>query len=102
MDLRLHRLLSLVAAAVLLPKTAVACPICFGSVDSPLLDSARLGVLAMAALTLCVLATFGAWFVRLARLEAAQSAADNLPIEEHSTINGRQSGDPQSPARIRP
>jgi hypothetical protein len=62
-------------AAVLLPEAAAACPVCFGSVESPLLDSARLGVLAMAGLTLCVLGAFGAWFVRLARLEASAQAA---------------------------
>ena len=78
MDLRLHRVLPAVAALVVLPESAAACPICFGSVDSPLLDSARLGVLAMAGLTVCVLGIFGAWFVRLARLEAAaQSPASN-------------------------
>ena len=74
MDLRLHRLLPAVAALVLLPGSVEACPICFGGVDSPLLDSARLGVLAMAGLTVCVLGIFGAWFVRLARLEAAAEA----------------------------
>ena len=74
MDLHLRRVLPVVAAAVLLPDTVAACPICFGSVDSPLLDSARLGVLAMAGLTVCVLGAFGAWFLRLARLEAAAQA----------------------------
>lgn len=71
MDLRLHRLLPAIAALVLLPESVEACPICFGGVDSPMLDAARLGVLAMAGLTVCVLGVFGAWFVRLARLEAA-------------------------------
>jgi hypothetical protein len=41
-----------------------------------MLDSARLGVLAMAALTVCVLAAFGRWFVKLARLDAEQSMID--------------------------
>jgi hypothetical protein len=61
---------------VLLPERAAACAICFSGVDSPLLDSARLGVLAMAALTVAALGTFAAWFVRLARLEARLSEAD--------------------------
>ena len=71
MDLHLRRLLPVLAVGVLLPETVAACPICFGSAESPLLDSARLGVLAMAGLTVCVLGAFGAWFLRLARLEAA-------------------------------
>ena len=70
-------------AAVLLPESAAACPICFGNVESPMLDSARLGVLVMAAVTVCVLAAFGTWFVRLARLEAEQPAIDVQPADEH-------------------
>lgn len=83
MDLRLHRVLPAVAAVLVLPEAAWACPICFGGVQSPLLDSARLGVLAMAGLTVCVLGVFGAWFVRLARLEAAHRPQDEggqLPL----------------------
>ena len=88
MDLRLRRVLPVLAAALLLPEAAAACPICFGGVDSPLLDSARLGVLAMAALTVGVLATFGAWFVKLARLEAEQSARDDqAAIADRSPIH---------------
>jgi hypothetical protein len=46
----------------------VACTICFGNADSPLLDAARIGVLTMVGVTVCVLAGFARWFVRLARL----------------------------------
>ena len=45
----------------------VACAICFGETDSPLLDAARAGVLTMAGLTVCVLGAFGRWFIALAR-----------------------------------
>ena len=76
MDLRLHRLLPAVAAVLLVPTAATACPICFGATESPLLDSARLGVLAMAGVTAGVLGAFAAWFLRLAKLEAEQLAAD--------------------------
>lgn len=76
MDLRLHRLLPAVAAVLLVPSAAAACPICFGATESPLLDSARLGVAAMAGLTVCVLGAFAGWFLRLAKLEAEQVAAE--------------------------
>ena len=70
MAFHLRRLLPAVAAfLVLLPDRAAGCTICFAGVESPLLDSARLGVLAMAAVTVSVLGTFGLWFLRLARLE---------------------------------
>lgn len=87
MAAHLRRLLpSIVGLVVLLPGRATACSICFAGVDSPLLDSARLGVLTMAVLTVAVLGTFGAWFVRLARLEAQVSDADRRP--------DRQAGQP--------
>ena len=71
MDPRVHRFLLAVAILVLLPRDAAACPICLGAVESPLLDAAQLGVIAMVAVTLSVLGAFGAWFVRLARREEA-------------------------------
>lgn len=46
----------------------LACTICFGNADSPLLDAARIGVLTMAGVTICVLAGVARWVVRLARL----------------------------------
>ncbi len=58
------------------PSLALACPICFGAVESPLLDSARFGVLTMVAVTVCVLAAFAAWFLRLRRLSRAAGAQD--------------------------
>ena len=49
--------------------TFVSCAVCFGGMDSVLLDAARLGVLSMAVVTLAVLAAFARWFVRLRALE---------------------------------
>lgn len=61
------------AAAFLLPRAADACPICFGAADSALLHGARLGVVAMAAVTVGVLAAFGRWFLKVRRLQRAES-----------------------------
>jgi hypothetical protein len=69
MAVRVRRVLS-VLTFLLAPATADACPVCFGGIESPLLDGARLGVLALALVTVCVLGAFAAWFRRLARLEA--------------------------------
>ena len=55
--------------ACCLPRAADACPICFGAGDSALLHGARLGVVAMAAVTVGVLAAFGRWFLKLRRLQ---------------------------------
>lgn len=68
--------LLLVLTLLLVPDVAHACPVCFQGVDSPLLDSARAGVLAMAVVLAGVLAAFGRWFVRLARLEVDSTRED--------------------------
>jgi hypothetical protein len=50
------------------PDVILSCRICFANADSPLLDAARLGVLVMGGVTLCVLGAFARWFAKLARL----------------------------------
>jgi hypothetical protein len=45
----------------------MACSICFGAADGPMLDAARLGVLVMAGVTLATLTAFAMFFVRIAR-----------------------------------
>ncbi len=76
--MRLRRLLPLLAV-LLIPEVAEACPVCFQGVESPLLDSARAGVIAMAVVLVGVLGAFGRWFVRLARLEARSAAEEEQP-----------------------
>lgn len=76
--MRLRRLLPAVAV-LLTPAAAEACSICFQGVESPLLDSARAGVIAMAVVLAGVLGAFGRWFVRLARLDAQASREDDRP-----------------------
>ena len=48
-------------------SSVLACAICFGAADGPLLDAARLGVLVMAGLTCAVLALFARFFLRIAK-----------------------------------
>lgn len=45
----------------------IACAVCFGAADSPMLDAARLGVLVMVGVTTTMLGAFGLFFIRLAR-----------------------------------
>ena len=47
--------------------TVLACPVCFGAAESPLIDAAKLGVLAMLAITLAVQAAFAGFFLYLRR-----------------------------------
>lgn len=56
-----------VLLALLMPRVAAACPICFGAAHGPLLDAARLGVLVMLVITVGVLTVLALFFRRIAR-----------------------------------
>jgi len=45
----------------------LACPVCFGAAEAPLIDGARLGVLAMLLITLAVQGGFVSFFLYLRR-----------------------------------
>jgi hypothetical protein len=45
----------------------LACSVCFGAADAPMLTAARLGVLVMAGVTTAMLGMFAVFFVRLAK-----------------------------------
>jgi hypothetical protein len=45
----------------------LACTVCFGAADGPLIDAARLGVLVMVAVTCGTLAVLARFFIRVAR-----------------------------------
>ena len=75
--MRVRRLLPALALAILLAaEAAEGCPVCFQGVESPLLDSARAGVITMAIVLVGVLGAFARWFVRLARLDAKAAEED--------------------------
>ena len=54
----------------------VACAVCFGAADGPMLDAARLGVLVMAGFTVAMLTAFGMFFVRISRRAALAVPGD--------------------------
>lgn len=45
----------------------VACTVCFGAADGPMLDAARVGVLVMAGFTTAMLGAFAVFFIRVVR-----------------------------------
>lgn len=49
----------------------LACAVCLGAADGPMLTAARLGVIVMAGVTSLMLAAFAAFFIRLARRSSA-------------------------------
>ena len=61
-------------------STALACPVCFGAAESPLIDGAKLGVLVMVAITLAVQGAFLGFFLYL-RNRAKRIAEFELDTE---------------------
>jgi hypothetical protein len=58
----------LIALSVLLvPRAALACPVCFGQNDSPAAQAMNLGILAMLIIVAGVLASFASFVIYLVR-----------------------------------
>jgi hypothetical protein len=76
---RMRRVCAGAVALVLVSgrQPALACTVCFGASDSPLLSAARAGVIVMVAVTLAVLVGFARWFLQLRRLA---SGTQPLPL----------------------
>jgi len=61
-----------VVAALLFPRLASACPVCFGASDGPILQGSNMGIAALLMITLAMLGAFGAFFATLARRASRQ------------------------------
>lgn len=48
-------------------RSALACPVCFGAADSPMVDGIKLGIFVLLAVTGVMLGSFAAFFVHLMR-----------------------------------
>jgi len=82
----------LVAVMALSPRTAFACPVCFGQNDSPMAVATNMGILAMLVVVAGMLASFAGFFVYLNR----RARLVNGPHDAASSTRpiGRE-GDPQ-------
>ena len=77
----LRLILTTAAAVVASGSTSLlACPVCFGGAESPLIDGAKVGVIALVTVTLVVQGAFVAFFVYL-RKRAKQVAELELEDE---------------------
>lgn len=72
----MRRTLLFVAATLLFPRFASACPVCFGASDGPMLAGSNMGILALLVVTLAMLGAFGTFFYTLLRREARSAAAE--------------------------
>ena len=62
-------LVAIVAAAVMLgvPRTALACPVCFGNSDAPMAIATNTGIIFMLVIVGAVLCAFASFFIYLMR-----------------------------------
>ena len=61
------------------PRSALACPVCFGQSDSPMAIATNMGIIAMLVVVAGVLGAFASFFIylmRRAKLVAAQEASE--------------------------
>jgi hypothetical protein len=78
------RIVPAAAAAVLLPRVAAACPVCFGANDGPILQGSNMGILALLAVTIAVLGAFGGFFISLARRASRALPENAMPLDAGS------------------
>jgi hypothetical protein len=69
-------LLAMALALVATPRSAFACPVCFGDSNSPLASAANMGILVMLIITVCMLAGFASFFIYLMRRARLASTVD--------------------------
>ena len=78
---RISQALTTAAAVVIGGSSSVfACPVCFGAAETGMIDGAKLGILALLAVTLAVQGAFVAFFLYL-RKRAKRIAEIDLDIE---------------------
>jgi hypothetical protein len=90
-----------IGLVLLVPQTALACPVCFGENDSPLALGINYGILAMLVIIGGLWAAFGSFFIYLRRrarlvesgalpsggdLVDAGDAATRLPHAQEGTV----------------
>ena len=61
----------LAAALLAVPRTALACPVCFGQSDSPMANAMNLGILALLGFIVAILGGFATFMLYLGRRERA-------------------------------
>jgi hypothetical protein len=74
------RVVVAVALMLAVPRIVLACPVCFGSSDSPMAVATNNGVLFMIGVVVAVLAAFASFFIYLIR-RANRLAEQSAPAD---------------------
>ncbi len=75
----------LTAILLAVPRAALACPVCFGQSDSPMANAMNMGILAMLAVVVAVLAGFASFIVHLNRRARMLAETSKTPFALNST-----------------
>jgi hypothetical protein len=76
---RLFRVFVFSCLVFAVPRSALACPVCFGQSDSPMAIATNMGIIAMLVVVAGVLGAFASFFIylmRRAKLAAAQETSE--------------------------
>ena len=82
----IRQALMTVAAVLIGSSSVLACPVCFGAEETPMIDGAKLGVFVMLAITLAVQGGFVGFFLYLRK--RAKRIADIELDAEWSELQG--------------
>ncbi len=83
-------------AWTLVPRAALACPVCFGDSNSPLASAMNLGIIAMLGVVGAVLSGFAAFIVHLnRRARLANGEAGDIAMPASLTTSSPQEGNAQ-------
>jgi bacteriorhodopsin len=74
------RVFAAVSVMLVVPRAALACPVCFGNSDAPMAIATNTGVLFMLGVVAVVLAAFASFFVYLIR-RANRTADQTAPAD---------------------
>jgi hypothetical protein len=90
---------AVVSVLLLVPRTAFACPVCFGQSDSPLALGINYGILAMLGFVVSLWVAFGSFFIYLRR-RARLAETGALPAGDAARRSG--AGEPFETAAGQP
>lgn len=86
----------LTAAVLLIPRAALACPVCFGQSDSPMASAMNLGIFALLGVIVAVLGGFAAFMLHLGRREQLATRGDE-PGNRQFALPGTNSQEGSAP-----
>jgi hypothetical protein len=70
------------SSLILVPRAALACPVCFGNSDAPMAIATNTGIMAMLVVVAGVLGAFASFFIYLMRRQRlAASMSESRPAD---------------------